>query len=258
MVTSTRPCLPVYRGRSQAVVVASVSDCQAPARSWHCAQGYQENLLVMTKGEGRSIKLADFGFALRLTPASPSESLATACSSGGESACGTPEYVAPEVLLMQRFDGRADVWSVGVTAFCLLGGSMPFVGLTLDGLFKAILSGSYSFRGREWSSVSEEAKDFVGHMLEVEMMKRWTAEQLLDHPWMRGCEGGNMDSDDDNDRGLRIPRLREVPKIGGARSFKAFVLALIFANALLRDYRRRGVVTETKEVTVNATAIPAP
>ncbi|CAM9213367.1 unnamed protein product, partial [Discosporangium mesarthrocarpum] len=119
--------------------------------------GHPENMLVMALGDTNSIKIADFGFALRLTP-EPS----------APEACGTPEFVSPEVLLKIPFDGRADVWSIGVTAFCLLGGTMPFVGLSLDGLFKSILKGAYSFRGTEWQCISGAAKDFISCMLKVD------------------------------------------------------------------------------------------
>lgn len=129
------------------------------------------------KGDDLSTaKLGDFGFALRLT-AQGTVSLP---------ACGTPEYVAPEVLLQQPLDGKADVWSAGVTAFCLLSGSMPFRGLTLDKLYTAIMNGACSYAGPEWARVSPPAVDFVKKMLKMDPEDRWSAAQLLNHPWILG------------------------------------------------------------------------
>ena len=125
-------------------------------------------------------KLGDFGFATRLDH----HQHHTAGAAVATTAVGTPEYVAPEVLLQQPFDGRADVWSAGVTAFCLLSGAMPFRGLTLDTLYTAVLDGACSYAGAEWSRVSPLAQDLVRRMLVVDPRERWTARQLLQHPWL--------------------------------------------------------------------------
>eukprot|EP00903_Cladosiphon_okamuranus_P009497 g9049.t1 len=145
-----------------------------------------ENILILEEGVMHSGKLGDFGFATRLdehTHARPQAAAAT-------TAVGTPEYVAPEVLLQQPFNGKADVWSAGVTAFCLLSGSMPFRGLTLDSLYTAVLDGACSYAGAEWGRVSPRAQDLVRRMLVVDPQERWTARQLLRHPWLVDEETG--------------------------------------------------------------------
>lgn len=172
----------------------------------------------MGNGMG-SAKLADFGFAVRLdgqeTTTGP--------------ACGTPEYVAPEVLLQQPFNGKADIWSAGVTAFCLLSGMMPFRAITLDKLYSAILDGACSYSGAEWRRVSPKAIDFVRRMLEVDVKGRWAAAQLLDHPWM--AEGmppkvvakvGGQGAGPGTGRALRRPRVR----------LKGVVLAIVFVSSM--------------------------
>ena len=155
-----------------------------------------------------SAKLADFGFATRLegdfAPGGP--------------AYGTPEYVAPEILLQQPFCGKADVWSAGVTAFCLLSGKMPFYGLTLDKLYTAILDGACSYAGTDWASVGASAKDFVQRMLRVDPAERWTTAQLLEHPWMTGGASGPTGT------GMGSRRSARLRSVG---------LAIIFINRLL-------------------------
>lgn len=184
-------------------------------------------------------KLGDFGFAMRLeqetSPTSPASPPATTTTT----AVGTPEYVAPEVLLQQPFDGRADVWSAGVTAFCLLSGRMPFRGLTLDKLYTAVLDGACSYVGPEWSEVSPQAQDMVRRMLVVDPRERWTAEQLQGHPWLADDGGGGVNVG----VGGVEPRLR-----AGVRRrrrapvrLKALALAVVFLNRLLLAVRvKRG------------------
>ncbi|CAB1121050.1 unnamed protein product [Ectocarpus sp. CCAP 1310/34] len=172
-----------------------------------------ENILVMDDGVMHSGKLADFGFALRLDPCPPPMI-----------AVGTPEYIAPEVLLQQPFDGRADVWSAGVTAFCLLSGALPFRGLTLDKLYTAVLDGACSFTGSEWREVSAPAQDLVRRMLVVDPAQRWTAGELLEHPWLSGTAGMAVTT-------LRLDRRGRV-------RLKALVLAVVFVQRLRRGLGR--------------------
>ncbi|CAM9922951.1 unnamed protein product [Pylaiella littoralis] len=192
-----------------------------------------ENILVMEEGVMQSGKLGDFGFATRLEqqhthPASPRPPM---------TAVGTPEYVAPEVLLQQPFDGKADVWSAGVTAFCLLSGAMPFRGLTLDKLYTAVLDGACSYAGPEWTGVSPRARDFVRRMLVVDPGERWTAEQLLGHPWLTDGEGaGEVAGGVNVDARLRSGVRRRAPV-----RLKALALAVVFLIRLtVRAKRGRG------------------
>lgn len=166
-----------------------------------------------------SAKLADFGFALRI--------FGEELTSGP--ACGTPEYVAPEILLRQPFGGKADIWSAGVTAFCLLTGSMPFRGLTLDKLYTAILDGACSYSGQEWTRISPVATDFVQRMLQVDVECRWSAAQLLHHPWMTDAMGPlarpglGKKAIFGEEKALRRPRVR----------LRAVAIAVLFANSLV-------------------------
>ncbi|CAM9812816.1 unnamed protein product [Hapterophycus canaliculatus] len=178
-----------------------------------------ENILLMEEGVMQSGKLGDFGFATRL------EHHRQHSSPSMTTAVGTPEYVSPEILLQQPFDGKADVWSAGVTAFCLLSGAMPFRGLTLDKLYTAVLDGECSYAGREWSGVSFHAQDFVRSMLVVDPEDRWTAGQLLEHPWLA-----------DSGPSREIGAGAGVTKLGlgrrGRVRLRTIALAVIFFNRL--------------------------
>jgi calcium-dependent protein kinase len=95
---------------------------------------------------------------------------------------GTISYVAPEVL-NRSYTSQCDLWSLGVIAFILLSGYMPFSGSEANQV-KNISKGKYLVKPERWANVSDEAKSFVHALLEVDPSKRLTAQQALDHPWI--------------------------------------------------------------------------
>jgi serine/threonine protein kinase len=132
-----------------------------------------ENLLLRSDDDDADIKLADFGFAK-----SVSELTAT------EEACGTPNYVAPEILRGDSYGCEVDVWSMGVVCYILLAGYAPFYEDDQKKLFDKIKKGKYHFHDDYWSRISPEAIDLIRKMMTVDQKKRWTSAQLLRHPWI--------------------------------------------------------------------------
>jgi len=131
-----------------------------------------ENLLL-AEGKKDYIKIADFG----LSKSFNEEQLQTSC--------GTPDYVAPEVLLGEPYDMAVDIWSIGVITYVLLCGFPPFYGEVQKDLFENIMSGNYDFPDPEWSRVSKEGKDFIKKILVVDPSKRYNAEQCLNDAWIK-------------------------------------------------------------------------
>ena len=132
-----------------------------------------KNLLLRTIDNDESVVLADFGLASRFySPNSLSKQ------------CGTPYFVAPEILSRKGYDSQADMWSVGVIIYCLLSGNLPFVGRRHLDLFQAILSGKFTFDYEIWKDVSEEAKDLVRNLLVVDPAKRFTASDAIHSAWI--------------------------------------------------------------------------
>lgn len=132
-----------------------------------------ENLLVEMDGDKvHLLKVGDFGLAQYVT-----EPLFTVC--------GTPTYVAPEILIEVGYGLKIDVWAAGVILYILLCGFPPFVSANNDQeeLFDDILSGQYSFPSPYWDDVSDLAKDLISHMLQSSPELRFSAEDVLDHPW---------------------------------------------------------------------------
>jgi len=144
-----------------------------------------ENLLCSEMEDGKMIiKIADFGL-----------SKAFSGESALETSCGTPDYAAPEVLSMNgAYDKSVDLWSIGVITYVLLCGFPPFYGKSQAQLFEKILNADYEFPEPEWTQISAEAKDFINHLLILDVQQRYNTKQCLEHPWLKTLSTSNATS----------------------------------------------------------------
>lgn len=153
------------------------------------------------------IKVIDFGYAGIWTPGAELTGL-----------CGTPDYVAPEILswydgdagagagaeggdagagaagspsgagagggaLGVRYGKVSDVWSLGVLLYVLLSGTSPFAAEDEPGLLRRVLAADYAFPDREWRAVSAEAKSLIQAALVADPDARASLAELKAHPW---------------------------------------------------------------------------
>lgn len=137
-----------------------------------------ENILLLDKD--LSVKLADFGLAKIIGEESFTTTL-----------CGTPSYVAPEILEQsnhRRYTRAVDVWSLGVVLYICLCGFPPFS----DELYtkanpytlsQQIKMARFDYPSPYWDSVGDPALDLIDHMLTVDVDARYTIDQCLEHPW---------------------------------------------------------------------------
>ncbi|EED90520.1 predicted protein, partial [Thalassiosira pseudonana CCMP1335] len=132
-----------------------------------------ENLLLRSLTDDSSVKIADFGFAKIVKQP---QSLKTQC--------GTPGYVAPEILNGVPYDESADMWSVGVILYILLGGYPPFIEDNQRRLFRKIRKGQYEFHDEYWGTVSEDAKMLISNLLVVDSSQRLSAREALNSNWI--------------------------------------------------------------------------
>jgi len=173
-----------------------------------------ENLLLSSKTNDRDIKIADFGFAKKVTS---SECLLTQC--------GTPGYVAPEILHGVPYGTKADMWSLGVIAYILLGGYPPFIEQNQRELFKKIKKGQYEFHVEYWGQISGDAKDLISSLLTTDPKRRLTSKQALSNTWIMQEDEKLMASNLGNN-------LVEFKKFNAKRKLRQAVLTLIATNKI--------------------------
>ncbi|PVD31729.1 hypothetical protein C0Q70_07147 [Pomacea canaliculata] len=136
-----------------------------------------ENILL---DDDLNIKVSDFGFA---TVIKPEEELTELC--------GTPGYLAPEVLSVSMYEDApgyglaVDMWACGVIMYTLLCGSPPFWHRKQMMMLRSIMQGNYTFSSPEWDDISDAPKDLIRHLLVVSPKDRYTAEQALNHPFFK-------------------------------------------------------------------------
>jgi calcium/calmodulin-dependent protein kinase I len=133
-----------------------------------------ENLLYASTDPNSIIKITDFGLAKVIN----NELMTTAC--------GTPGYVAPEILEGKGYDVAVDYWSIGVIIYVMLCGFPPFYEDSNEKLFEMIKTGTFEFPSPQWDQISDYAKDLVKKLLIVDPYKRLNADQILKHPWIVG------------------------------------------------------------------------
>ncbi|KAF3906203.1 hypothetical protein ABW20_dc0101389 [Dactylellina cionopaga] len=148
-----------------------------------------ENILLTDKN--LTCKLADFGLAKIIGEDSFTTSL-----------CGTPSYVAPEILMPSRnrkYTKAVDIWSLGVVLYICLCGFPPFSDeLAPPNLRDQIKEGRFDYPSPYWDTVGDAALDLIDRMLTVDPDERITVEEALEHPWVTNTPfnpGMSTDSD---------------------------------------------------------------
>jgi len=144
-----------------------------------------ENLLLEDKARDTKIKLTDFG----LSKIFDSEYMSTAC--------GTPGYVAPEILTATGYGPAVDMWSAGVIMYILLCGYPPFYNENDAKLFESIMAANYHFHSPYWDNISKEAKSVIQSLLVPDPSKRLTAIQAKELEWFKIT--------DDESKGTALP-----------------------------------------------------
>ncbi|XP_061027222.1 serine/threonine-protein kinase DCLK1 isoform X2 [Eubalaena glacialis] len=186
-----------------------------------------ENLLVYEHQDGsKSLKLGDFG-------------LATIVDGPLYTVCGTPTYVAPEIIAETGYGLKVDIWAAGVITYILLCGFPPFRGSGDDQevLFDQILMGQVEFPSPYWDNVSDSAKELITMMLLVDVDQRFSAVQVLEHPWV------NDDGLPENEHQLSVAgKIKKHFNTGPKPNSTAAGVSVIATTALDKErqvFRRR-------------------
>jgi serine/threonine protein kinase len=193
--------------------------------------------LLATPDSETDLKIADFGFASKHGDFMKTQ-------------LGTPAYIAPEILQEKPYNKAVDMWSIGVISYIVIAGYPPFRDDNLRALFRKIRSGSYAFHIEHWEAVSDEAKDFIRTLLVVDPDKRATAEEALEHSWLK------VDNDSLSRRSLdcNLPSFR---KYLMKRKFRSAVLTVMAIKKMQNLVRQEMVETETTNSTPSPEGNPS-
>ncbi|KYM80283.1 Serine/threonine-protein kinase Chk2 [Atta colombica] len=134
-----------------------------------------ENILLKDNSENPLVKVSDFGMSKFVDAQTMMRTF-----------CGTPMYVAPEILATNgrsSYTNQVDVWSLGVILYVSLSGRVPFSNNNAT-LADQIKGGMYEF-GSYFTLVSQDAINLIKRMMTVNPKKRITVPQILLHPWLR-------------------------------------------------------------------------
>jgi serine/threonine protein kinase len=126
-----------------------------------------ENLLL---NEGGRVLLADYGWSNFNMEGDVRKTF-----------CGTPEYIAPEMLMKKGHDTRVDIWSIGILMFELLAGYSPFVAKTNQELYQNIKRLKI-----QWpKDMPPLAKNLISKILKINPLERPTFDEILNHQWFK-------------------------------------------------------------------------
>ncbi|XP_010529929.1 PREDICTED: CBL-interacting serine/threonine-protein kinase 22-like [Tarenaya hassleriana] len=190
-----------------------------------------ENLLL---DENRDLKVSDFGLSAMREQIQSDGMLHTLC--------GTPAYVAPELLLKKGYDGaKADIWSCGVVLFLLNAGYLPFSDPNIMGLYRKIQKARYKVP--DWTS--SDLHRLLRRLLEPDPDRRITVDEILKDPWFKkGIDPGEIvrTLTDDHDLEEQAKNLNAFDLISSSSSAN---LSGLFKNFVTPDHLEQFVSDET-------------
>ena len=120
-----------------------------------------------------TLKIADFGFARYMHPTGMAETL-----------CGSPLYMAPEILSYQKYDAKADLWSVGTILYELLVGRPPFTGMNPMQLLKNIERSDAKIPSKVATNLSRECISILRGLLRRNPVERMSFDDFFSHPFL--------------------------------------------------------------------------
>nr|XP_016473572.1 PREDICTED: serine/threonine-protein kinase ATG1c-like isoform X3 [Nicotiana tabacum] len=132
-----------------------------------------QNLLLSAADDNSTLKIADFGFARSLQPWVLAETL-----------CGSPLYMAPEIMQLQKYDAKADLWSVGAILFQLVTGKTPFSGNNQIQLLQNIVNSTKLQFPLDVKNLSSHCIDLCRKLLRCKPVERLTFEEFFNHPFL--------------------------------------------------------------------------
>lgn len=171
-----------------------------------------ENCLFLNKDENSPLKIMDFGLSSFEDFANPVVGL-----------FGSIDYVSPEALSREKITTKTDIWSLGVILYILLSGYPPFFAPSNRQKQQMILNGQFSFDEKTWKKISSSAKQLISSLLKVDPNMRPTAQEIVEHAWVRG----ELAKEEEMDAEI-VSRLQS---FNARRKFRAAAMASVLSTS---------------------------
>ncbi|KAL7543585.1 hypothetical protein ACHAXR_012878 [Thalassiosira sp. AJA248-18] len=190
-----------------------------------------ENIMFESREPTARIKVLDFGLSKKFLPGSRGVMTEWV---------GTVYTMAPQVL-HGIYDAKADCWSIGVIAFLLLCDEKPFKGKRRSNVLHNIHKCRYDFKAPGWYNISQEAKDFVSSMIVYDPQKRLSAEEAVNHPWLKKTQFPASETDskaNENLMGSVRDNIMSYAKTSEIKRIAAVVVAHKSSSAEILEMRK--------------------
>ena len=166
-----------------------------------------ENILMTDHSDDADIRLLDFGLGKIIGP-----------NETCKDPFGTLSYVAPEILLEEPYNSKVDLWAIGIIAYLLLAGFLPFDSdVSEKEIARQTVYEPTPFPSVVWNNVSLEAKMFVENLLNKNPAKRMTIKEVLEHKWLQKFCSKNNDT---------VLKRRKSRDLSGGEQFKIYATLL--------------------------------
>ena len=166
-----------------------------------------ENILMTDRSDDADIRLLDFGLGKIIGP-----------NETCKDPFGTLSYVAPEILLEEPYNSKVDLWAIGIIAYLLLAGFLPFDSdVSEKEIARQTVYEPTPFPSVVWNNVSIEAKMFVENLLNKNPAKRMTIKEVLEHKWLQKFCSKNNDT---------VLKRRKSRDLSGGEQFKIYATLL--------------------------------
>ncbi|KAF7836292.1 calcium and calcium/calmodulin-dependent serine/threonine-protein kinase [Senna tora] len=190
-----------------------------------------ENCLFLDKTQNSPLKIMDFGLSSVEEFTDPIVGL-----------FGSIDYVSPEALSQAKITTKTDMWSLGVILYILLSGYPPFIAQNNRQKQQMIMNGNFSFYEKTWKGISSSAKQLISSLLTVDPHRRPSAQELVNHPWVRG----DIAKDDQIDPEI-VSRLQN---FNARRKLRAAAIASVWSTTVfLRTKKLRSLLGSHHDLT---------
>jgi len=200
-----------------------------------------ENLLLRDKSRFGEVLVCDFGLAKKIV-------------NDGKliSFCGSPPFVAPEIVERCQYDEKVDMWSIGCILYLLLSGQYPFgTEDDCDVLYQSICEGDFDFEDEAWDYVSGSAKRVISNLLKVEPGERWSADDAMNSNWIQRSRFAEEEEGEPSKKELQRS-LKNIQLFCARRKVKAAIHAVKFSSGLHFSALNKARETESSSSSIHS------